>query len=207
MSMIVRARKNIATSPNGDFLNLEIITRILLLVLKISFHYTYAILHDPKYREKYAIDLKRHFPRLPFKEDFSKWTEWGKQLMDLHIDFESAEPYSLDKKENKFRGDHPKPKLKSYVEEGIIVLDEGTTLVGVPKQAWDYKLGNRSAIDWVLDQYKEKKIKDPTVASKFNTYRFRDYKEQVIDLLERVVRVSVGTVRVTQSMIENKNAK
>ena len=68
------------------------------------FYYTYAILHDPKYREKYAIDLKRHFPRLPFKEDFSKWVEWGKQLMDLHIDFESAKPYSLDKKENNFRG-------------------------------------------------------------------------------------------------------
>ena len=150
MSMIVMARKGHSNITQWGLEKFRNHYNDPSIDAEDIFYYTYAILHDAKYREKYAIDLKRHFPRLPFKEDFSKWVEWGKQLMDLHIDFESAEPYSLDKKENKFRGDHPKPKLKSYVEEGIIVLDEGTTLVGVPKQAWDYKLGNRSAIDWVL---------------------------------------------------------
>ena len=120
--------------------------------------------------------------------------------MDLHINFESAEPYVLETQQNTFKGIHPTPKLKSYSEEGIIILDEETILVGVPKQAWDYKLGNRSAIDWVLDQYKEKKIRDATIKEKFNTYRFRDYKSQVIDLLQRVVRVSVGTVDVIKKM-------
>lgn len=73
-------------------------------------------------------------------------------------------------------------------------------LEGVPSVAWDYKLGNRSALEWVLDQYKEKKPKDPTIREKFNTYRFIDYKEQVIDLLQRVCTVSVETMKIIAAM-------
>jgi len=57
---------------------------------------------------------------------------------------------------------------------------------GIPAEAWAYKLGNRSALEWVLDRYKEKKPKDPTIREKFNTYRFADHKEHVIDLRKRV---------------------
>jgi len=66
--------------------------------------------------------------------------------------------------------------------------------------AWEYKLGNRSALEWVLDQYKEKKPKDPTIAQKFNIYKFADYKEQVIDLLQRVCTVSLETLMITEAM-------
>ena len=59
---------------------------------------------------------------------------------------------------------------------------------------------NRSALEWVLDQYKEKKPKDPTIREKFNTYRFAEYKEKVIALLMRVTTVSVRTVAVTEAM-------
>jgi predicted helicase len=67
-------------------------------------------------------------------------------------------------------------------------------LEGVPEAAWNYRLGNRTAIDWVLDQHKEKTPKDPTIRAKFNTYRFAGHKERVADLLARVVAVSVATV-------------
>ncbi|MEO0967321.1 MAG: type ISP restriction/modification enzyme, partial [Cyanobacteria bacterium J06639_18] len=66
--------------------------------------------------------------------------------------------------------------------------------------SWSYHLGNRSALEWILDQYKEKKIKDPTIAAKFNHYRFADYKEQVIDLLQRVCTVSVETMQIIYQM-------
>jgi predicted helicase len=62
------------------------------------------------------------------------------------------------------------------------------------------RLGNRSALDWVLDQYKEKKPKDPTIREKFNTYRFGDYKEKVVDLLMRVTTVSVETMHIVRAM-------
>ena len=96
--------------------------------------------------------------------------------------------------------ENPKPKLKADKETGVIVLDEATTLTGIPPEAWQYKLGNRSALEWVVDQYKEKKPSDPTIAEKFNTYRFADYKTQVIDLLKRVCTVSVETVKIVSQM-------
>jgi len=91
-------------------------------------------------------------------------------------------------------------KLKADKEAGIIELDKLTLLKGIPKEAWAYKLGNRSALEWVLDQYKEKKPSDPTIAEKFDTYRFADYKVKVIDLLKRVTTVSVGTMEVVRGM-------
>ena len=63
-----------------------------------------------------------------------------------------------------------------------------------------YLLGNRCAIDWVLDQHKEKKPKDPTIRAKFNTYRLADHKERLIDLLMRVTTVSVETVAIVEAM-------
>ncbi len=70
----------------------------------------------------------------------------------------------------------------------------------MPPEAWDYRLGNRSALEWVLDQYREKKLKDPTILAKFDSYRFADYKEKVIGLLARVAAVSVATVKITREM-------
>ena len=94
----------------------------------------------------------------------------------------------------------PKPKLRANKEAGEIVLDTVTTLAGVPPEAWAYRLGNRSAVEWVLEYYKERTPRDPTIREKFNTYRFADYKEQVIDLLHRVVTVSVETVKIVNAM-------
>ena len=169
------------------------------------FHYVYAVLHDPVYREKYAQNLKREFPRIPFYADFWQWADWGKELMDLHIGYEQIEPFKLkrvdlvDEKSRK-AGVAPKAMLKADKETGSIVLDSETTLSGIPREAWTYTLGNRSALEWILDQYKEKKPKDPTIREKFDTYRFADYKEQVIDLLMRVSTVSVRTVAIVGAM-------
>lgn len=169
------------------------------------FHYVYGVLHDPIYREKYAQNLKREFPRIPFYSDFWQWAGWGKTLMDLHIGYETVEPWPLrrtDVPDEKARstGAAPKALLKAEKESGRILLDTETILADVPADAWHYQLGNRSALDWILDQYKEKKPKDPTIRAKFDTYRFADYKEKVIDLLARVTRVSVETVRITSEM-------
>ena len=90
--------------------------------------------------------------------------------------------------------------LRADKERGAIVLDDRTTLTGVPPEAWQYQLGSRSALEWVLDQYKEKKPRDPTIAEKFNTYKFADHKERVIDLLQRVCTVSVKTVEIVNNM-------
>lgn len=149
--------------------------------------------------------MKREFPRIPFYPDFRKWVEWGERLMALHIGYEQVAPWPLkrtDAPDAKARaaGVAPKAMLKADKDNGQIRLDSETALSGIPKEVWDYKLGNRSGLEWILDQYKEKTPKDPTIREKFNTYRFADYKEKVIDLLMRVTRVSVETVAITQAM-------
>jgi len=188
------------------------------------FHYVYGVLHNPGYRRKYELNLKREFPRIPFYEDFGQWRDWGKTLMDLHIHFETAKPYKLKrvdeappKKAGKSRNGKagqlpqfttmeseeikaPKARLRADKEAGVIELDEATKLVGVPEKAWEYRLGNRSAIEWVLEEYKERTPKDPTIAEKFNTYRFCDYKDKVIDLIGRVCTVSVETMAIIDEM-------
>lgn len=173
---------------------------------KDIFHYVYAVLHHPAYRKKYELNLKREFPRIPFYDNFPQWATWGEQLMHLHINYETVQPYALTIEKihtgttitdiEKLQ----KAKLKADKINGSIELDASTMLTGIPKTAWEYKLGNRSALEWILDQYKEKKPGDPTIAEKFNTYKFADYKEQVIDLLKRVCTVSVETMNIVAQM-------
>lgn len=174
------------------------------------FHYVYGVLHNPAYRKKYEQNLKRDFPRIPFYEDFGFWADKGKALMDLHLHYEAIEPFKLKKTETELKkGALNKARLKADKEKGIIYLDQITRLEGVPSVAWDYKLGNRSALEWVLDQYKEKKPRDATIREKFNTYRFADYKEEVILLLQKVCAVSVQTMKIIEEMEgkaeDNKN--
>ena len=172
------------------------------------FAYAYAALHDPAYRERYAVDLLREFPRLPFHDDFAAWAARGRDLLELHLGFESVAPYPLRREEqprparlSRTRAaEWPRALLSAHRERGAIALDERTTLSGIPQSAWQYRLGSRSALEWVLDQYKEKKPRDPTIRERFNTYKFANHKEQVIDLLQRVCTVSVETVRIVDEL-------
>jgi predicted helicase len=163
------------------------------------FAYCYAALHDPVFREIHAADLRREFPRIPLRDDFGRWRHWGQQLLDLHIGYEKAKLFKFT------RIDAPgklaaMPKLRSVADQGTVIVDSDTQLTGIPREAWDYRLGNRSAIDWVLDQHKEKTPRDPTVRAKFNTYRFADHKDEMIKLLARVITVSLETVKITDAM-------
>ena len=167
------------------------------------FAYVYAMLHDPAYRQRYEIDLRREFPRVYFQEDFAWWAQKGRELLDWHLGFETVEPWPLERNDagvNNYsplpNGASPKTILRADKERGIIRLDEQTTLAGVPDQAWWYELGSRSALEWVLDQYKERKPRDPTIRDRFNAYRFADHKERVVELLGRVCAVSVETARI-----------
>lgn len=136
--------------------------------------------------------------------------------MELHLNYENVEPYPLERIDTGRRDtaegstDHapessrrvPTVRLIPRKERGEIEIDTLTTLRGIPPEAWDYRLGTYSALEWVLERYKEKKPKDPTIAEKFNTYRFAEYKESVIELLGKVCRVSVETMKIIEEMPE-----
>jgi predicted helicase len=160
------------------------------------------VLHNPAYRSKYEQNLKREFPRIPFYDDFWKWAAWGEKLMDLHLNYEQGESYPLERIDLAPEESRKAlvPRLMARKDTGIVEVDTLTMIKGVPAEAWEYRLGTYSALEWVLERYKEKKPKDPTIAEKFNTYRFADYKEQVIDLLGKVCRVSVETMKIIRDM-------
>jgi predicted helicase len=166
------------------------------------FYYVYGVLHDPVYRERYASNLRRKFPRVPLYASFWQWSDWGKELMDLHIGYEQATPFMLKRIDlpPMEEGTIAKAVLRADKDRGLIVIDAVTSLAEVPRSAWGYQLGNQSALEWVLEQHKESKPKDLTVREKFSTYRFADYKEKVIDLVMRVTTVSVRTQEILAAM-------
>lgn len=161
------------------------------------FAYVYAALHHPGWRQRFAQHLKRDLPRIPFYADFWAVQRIGQRLIDLHAGFDKLEPWPLERYEGPPLLDDRPPRalLKADRKAGVVALDERESLRGFPPEAWDYVLGNRPALEWVLDQYRENKIKDRTVAEQFPPYRFADHKEDVILLLGQVCRASVETVQ------------
>jgi predicted helicase len=167
------------------------------------FHYCYALLHEPAYRAEYATNLKQDLPRIPLRADFAKYATIGKELLELHTGFESVEAYPLKRVDSRLRGNdatgdlfekhEPKAFCRLSKDKTAIELDEITTLEGLPLEALEYRLGIRSAVEWILDQYRPKKPKDPTIAEKFDNYRFSHHKEAVIELIGKVITVSLKT--------------
>ncbi len=98
------------------------------------------------------------------------------------------------------KGDSANVGLIARKEAGVIEVDAATTLRGVPAEAWEYRLGTYSALEWVLERHKERTPKDPTIREKFNTYRFVDHKERVIALLLRVATVGFETMRIVAAL-------
>ena len=125
--------------------------------------------------------------------------------MSLHIGYEAVEPWpvvrrdTVDEKSRKAGVALP-VVLKSAPAAGEIRLDSETVIAGIPPGSWDYRLGNRAALDWVGDQYREKRPKDATIREKFDNYRFADHKEAVAGLIARVARVSVETLEIVAAM-------
>ncbi len=156
------------------------------------FYYVYALLHHPDYREKYAQNLKRELPRLPLAPQFWDFAHAGKQLADLHLNYEQAKPYPLEEIENpKYPFSLEVDKMRLSKDKTQLIYNNFLTLKGIPKQAFDYKLGNRSALDWIIDQYRIKIDKRSGIVNNPNRL---DDEEYIVRLIGQVVFVSVETV-------------
>ncbi|MCT0199919.1 N-6 DNA methylase [Synechococcus sp. CS-1325] len=163
------------------------------------FAYTYAVLHHPTYRKKFSIELQRTIPRLPLYADFLQWVTWGSSLLELHLSYETINPYVLQI-ESREQDGPILPRLIADKANGSIHIDTATSIHGIPNKAWEYMLANRSALEWILDQYKHKTFKDKTIACRFDAYSLARHKPELIGLLGRVCRVSIDTVQIVESM-------
>lgn len=163
------------------------------------FYYVFAVLNNPNYRDKYKDNLKLELPKIPFYKDFWKWVEFGKNIAEIQINFNEAELYPIVREESEYKG-NLKTIFKVDRIKGEIKLDEKTTLKEIPIEIFNFQLGIRSAVEWILDQYKVKAIKDETITTMFNDYNYKKHKEEIIVLIQKVITISLNTLTVSKLM-------
>jgi len=154
----------------------------------------------PGYRTKFADNLKKSLPRIPFAPDFWAFARAGKDLTELHLNYESLPPYDLQFVESPgVPLSYVVEKMKLSADKTSLRVNDSLTLAGIPPAAFEYRLGNRSALDWVIDQYRVTEDKRSGIRSDPNR---ADDPEYIVRLVGQVVRVSVETVRIANSLPE-----
>lgn len=182
------------------------------------FHFVYGKLHDPEYRTRYAADLKKMLPHIETpgsREEFDRFAVAGKQLMDLHMNYEELEPWPLDIQVNgnpddreTWRATKPKWKKKKDPETGKNVNDTTTmiynkfvTITGIPEEAEEYQLGSRSALGWIIDRYQVKKDKASGIVNDPNDWADEvGNPRYIVDLAGKVTRVAMETNRIVREL-------
>lgn len=172
------------------------------------FYYVYGLLHSPHYRERYAANLRRELPRIPIVAlaDFQALVQAGRELAELHINYEQQPEYNLQWLENR---DEP---LNWRVESMKLSKDRTTlrynnflSLAGIPAATFEYKLGNRSALDWVIDQYR---VSTDARSGITNDPNRHDDPEYIVRLIGKIITVSLKTVeivaRIGEQSIEHR---
>ncbi|MYK19820.1 DEAD/DEAH box helicase, partial [Candidatus Poribacteria bacterium] len=167
------------------------------------FHYNYGLLHHPDYRQKYEANLKRDLPHIPFTEDFWGFAKAGERLADLHVNYESQPEY--DKLKFVQNPDVPLDwrveKMKLSRDKTQIIYNNFLTIDGVPSKAFDYRLGTRSALEWIVDQYRVKIDKRSGIVNDPNR---ADDPQYIVELIGKVITVSLETVEVVESLPDLK---
>ncbi len=171
------------------------------------FHYVYGLLHHPQYRERYQANLKRDLPHIPMPPpmagatdkaaDFRAFAKAGARLADIHVNYEQMPAYPLTMVETP--GQAPTwrvEKMRLSKDKKSIRYNDFLTLEGIPEKAFAYRLGNRSALEWVLDQYRVKVDKRSGIVNDPN----RENDQYIIGLLQKVIAVSVETVEIVEGL-------
>ena len=162
------------------------------------FHYVYGLLHHPQYRERYQANLKRDLPHIPICPDFRAFATAGARLADIHVGYEEMSPYPLTLVETPGQPLNWRvEKMRLSKDKRSVRYNEFLTLEGIPEKAFAYQLGNRSALEWVLDQYRVKVDKRSGIV---NDPNHTDDDQHIIKLLQKVIAVSLETVEIVEGL-------
>lgn len=182
------------------------------------FHFVYGKLHDPGYRTKYAADLKKMLPHIETpssRAEFDKFAAAGQELMDLHVNYESVEPWPID---IQVKGDESDcetwrvlkmkwakrrdPETGKNVNDVTrLIYNKRVTISGIPAEADEYMLGSRSAVAWLIDRYQVKKDKASGIVNDPNDWADEvGNPRYIVDLIGKVVRVAMETVRIVDEL-------
>lgn len=162
------------------------------------FHYTYSLLHHPHYRERYAANLKRELPRIPFAPEFHPFATAGKRLAEIHVNYEQQPEYRLKHIENKdLPIDWRVEKMRLSKDKTQIKYNDFLTLADIPPEVFEYRLGNRSALDWIIDQYQ---VSTDNRSGITNDPNRLDDEEYIVRLIKQVITVSLETVKIVKGL-------
>lgn len=181
------------------------------------FAYCHAVLSSPIYQQKYEDNLKTDYPRIPLYNNFKEFAALGKRLIELQTNFENIEPYSNLQIENDLnyipeKIDNPNKNnffdfLKLNKEKGTIILDSKNIIKNIPPKAFDYKIGSRSALDWICDYYKPKKLKPEKelhhktlIDNDLTNYDWVSIRSYLLDIIPRIVAVSIEIVDIFERL-------
>ena len=172
------------------------------------FFFIYGLVHAPDYRTTYGADLKKMLPRIPdltTQAAFDAFLKAGRELANLHLNYETVEPYPLEEVltgERDLRVSKMKFKGKAGAwDKSTVIYNQHLTLRGIPDEAQKYMLGPRSAIEWILERYQVKTDKDSRLVNDPNLWgEEHGNPSYILDLLKSIVTVSVETVRIVASL-------
>ena len=182
------------------------------------FQFVYGKLHDPVYRTKYAADLKKMLPHIETpssRAEFDKFAAAGQKLMDLHVNYETVEPWPLDIQVKGDEADRETWRVlkmkwakrkdpetgKNVNDVTKLIYNKRVTIAGIPEEADEYMLGSRSAVAWLIDRYQVKKDKASGIVNDPNDWADEvGNPRYIVDLIGKVVRVAMETVRIVDGL-------
>ena len=165
-----------------------------------TFYLIYGILHSNDYKEKYANDLVKDFPRIPDLVHKDKFIEIGKKLVELHINYETVPVYEDLKIESKNNPSYKVTKMR-HPKRGAfdtIIFNENITISNIPSKAYEYIVNGKPAIQWIMEQYQV--VEDRKSGIKDDPNDYSDDEKYIFELLLRVINVSVQTVDLVNSL-------
>lgn len=170
------------------------------------FYYVYGLLHSPNYRIAFANDLKKILPKIPLVEsanDFWAFSKAGRELADLHINYEKVHAYPNVRVSGLKSKNYIVKKMKFIKKDkkDIIVYNDDITIENIPDKAYEYVVNGRSAIEWIIERYQVKVDKDSDIKNDPNDWA-KEVKNPryILDLLLSVINVSVKTVDMVNSL-------
>ena len=125
------------------------------------FWYVYGILHSPEYKQRFAADLKKMLPRIPYAQDFRAFSNAGRELGEWHLNYEPIEPYPLTEESNRLVMEDDDYRVTKMVfgkkdrkpDKSVIVYNPHLILRDIPLEAYEYVVNGKSAIEWIMDRY------------------------------------------------------
>ena len=170
------------------------------------FYYIYGVLHSPEYKQRFASDLKKMLPRIPFTADFWTFSKAGRELAYWHINYETIEPYELEEFKKELYLDDEDYRVekmvfgknKNGIDKTIIIYNSKLTLSQIPLEAYEYIVNGKSALEWIMERYKVTKDKDSGIINDPN--HWSENPRYIVDLVKRIVRVSLETVKIVNSL-------